>query len=198
MTGEGARELWASFPHDPRDPAAASLRASDADRDLVQHVLTDAFADGRLDRDEYDERAAAALRSKTLGELPPLVADLVPERPLLPSRTPLLAASPADLLARAEQSWRDDRRGAFIALVGSAVLFWTIWFAVNWNQSAGGPDWSAFPWPLIINALALINFVRVAASRREIVAGEVRRLERKQAEALARSEGSRRRKDQAG
>src|SRR6187397_2068017 len=50
---ERSGDLWASFQHDPRDPAVAPLRASDADRNLVHGVLTEAFADGRLDREEY-------------------------------------------------------------------------------------------------------------------------------------------------
>src|SRR3954449_7875839 len=100
-----ARDVWASFQHDPRDPAAAPLRASDADRNVVHQLLTDAFADGRLDREEYDERTAAAMSARTLGELPPLVSDLVPDRPLLPSRLPLAAASSSELLKRAEEHW---------------------------------------------------------------------------------------------
>jgi Domain of unknown function (DUF1707) len=176
--------MWASFQHDPRDPAVAPLRASDADRNVVHGVLTEAFADGRLDREEYDERTAATLQARTLGELPALVADLVPDRPLLSSssssgRVPLVAASSTDLQKRAEAKWRDDRRGALMGFVGSAVLTWAIWVAVNWT------DWShAFPWPLIVNAVAFMNFVRVTANRNDMVASELRRLERKQAKAI--------------
>jgi hypothetical protein len=169
-------ELWASFPHDPRDPSVASLRASDADRDIVHGVLGDAFADGRLDRAEYDERSAAVLAARTLGELPALVADLVPDRSLvLSERVPIEAASSADLQARALESWKEDRRGAFVAFLGSAVVTWTIWAVFM----LGG-----FPWPLIVNAMALLNFMRVAANRRELVAEEVKRLERKRAKKL--------------
>jgi hypothetical protein len=177
---ERSGDLWASFQHDPRDPAVAPLRASDADRNVVHSLLTEAFADGRLDREEYDERTAAALQARTLGELPALVADLVPDRPLLPSsssRVPLVAASSTDLQKRAEEKWRDDRRGAFMGFVGSAVLTWAIWLATAWG------DWY-FPWPLIVNAFAIMNFVRVAANRRDLVAAEVQRLERKQARAI--------------
>jgi hypothetical protein len=183
------RDLWASFPHDPRDPALAPLRASDADRNVVHGVLTEAFADGRLDREEYDERTAATLSARTLGELPPLVADLVPDRPLVSStsRVPLAAASSAEIQARAEESWRDDRRGAFLGFVGSAVLLWAIWLATAWG------DWY-FPWPLIVNAVAFMNFLRVATNRRELVAAEVKRLERKQAKAIE----SQQKKKQAG
>lgn len=48
-------DVWGSFAHDPREPAVAPLRASDADREVIHGVLAEAFADGRLDRSEYDE-----------------------------------------------------------------------------------------------------------------------------------------------
>ncbi|MDX6372788.1 MAG: hypothetical protein QOD98_1776 [Nocardioidaceae bacterium] len=185
---ERSSDLWASFPHDPRDPAVAPLRASDADRNVVHGILTDAFADGRLDREEYDERTAATLQARTLGQFPALVADLVPDRPLRPGRLPLATASTAEIQTRAEEQWRDDRRGAFLGFVGSAVVTWAIWLATAWG------DWNVFPWPLIVNAVAFMNFVRVAANRRELVAREVRSLERKQARELE----ARNQKDQSG
>ena len=170
-------DLWASFQHDPRDPAVAPLRASDADRDVIHRVLADAFADGRLDRDEYDERSGSVLAARTLGELPPLVGDLVPARPLLPARVPLAAASSTELQRRAEDHWRDERRNAFFGFVGSALVTWAIYLATAWGA------WY-FPWPLIVNALALMNFLRTATSRREIVATELARLEKKRAKEI--------------
>jgi Flp pilus assembly protein TadB len=53
-----------------------SLRASDADRDRVTDRLREAAGEGRLEPDELEERVAAALRSRTYGELGRLVADL--------------------------------------------------------------------------------------------------------------------------
>ena len=177
MAERGGPDPWAAFQHDPRDPAVAPLRASDADRDVIHRVLADAFADGRLDRDEYDERSATVLAARTLGELPPLVSDLVPDRPLLPARVPLSAATSTEIQKRAEDSWREDVRGAFFGFLGSAILTWGIWLATAWG------DWY-FPWPLIVNAVALMNLFRVAANKREIVAQEVRRLEKKRAKEL--------------
>ena len=60
MEDRPATHVWGSFQHDRRDPAVAPLRASDADRDVVHGVLTEAFADGRLDREEHDERELVA------------------------------------------------------------------------------------------------------------------------------------------
>jgi hypothetical protein len=170
-------DVWGSFAHDPRDPAVASLRASDADREVIHGVLAEAFADGRLDRAEYDERSSAVLAARTLGALPPLVADLVPALPARASggRVPLVAATSADLQRRAHEHWEDERRNAFFGFLGPTVICWTIWAATSF----GG-----FPWPAIVMAATFFNFLRVAMSRRETVASEVRRLERKQAKEL--------------
>ncbi|WP_236246577.1 DUF1707 domain-containing protein [Streptomyces sp. CC210A] len=57
-------------------PDTASMRASDADRDRIAHILREALAEGRLDADEHAERIDAVYRAKTMGELEPLVGDL--------------------------------------------------------------------------------------------------------------------------
>lgn len=185
----GPAELWASFPHDPRDPALAELRASDADRDRIQQVVNDGFADGRLDREEYDERSVAVLAARTLGQLPPLVADLVDPRPATsPARTSgsaLLLATPAELQRRAEDKWRADRREALSAFAGTTFICWVIWSAVMF----GG-----FPWPVFPTAALLVNLVRVSLSREQVIEEELRRLERKQAKAIAKDRG----KEQSG
>lgn len=59
-------------------PIRASLRVSDADRDLVSQVLNTAFAEGRITSDELDERLTAAIGAKTFGDLEPLTSDLMP------------------------------------------------------------------------------------------------------------------------
>lgn len=56
---------------------SGGLRASDADRDKVAEVLHAAFADGRIDMDEHNDRVAAALSAKTFNDLTPLTADLM-------------------------------------------------------------------------------------------------------------------------
>jgi hypothetical protein len=54
------------------------IRASDQDRDSAAELLIEAYAVGRLSREELDERAAAAYSAKTWGELRDLTADLPP------------------------------------------------------------------------------------------------------------------------
>src|ERR1700750_3401788 len=64
-----------------------AVRASNAERDVVAGKLQDAFAEGRLDDDEFDQRMRAALTAKTPAELdalptePATAADGGPQRP---------------------------------------------------------------------------------------------------------------------
>jgi Domain of unknown function (DUF1707) len=53
-----------------------AIRASDQDRDAVVHRLQQAFAERRLDDDEFDERMRAALTARTSTDLDRLTADL--------------------------------------------------------------------------------------------------------------------------
>src|ERR687893_999492 len=58
--------------------ASGNLRASDADRDQVATVLSTAYAEGRLTREEHDERLEQLVRAKTFDDLIPITSDLVP------------------------------------------------------------------------------------------------------------------------
>jgi hypothetical protein len=72
------------------------IRTSDADRERVTARLRDHFAEGRLTRDELDERVAAALSAKTFGDLRVLMTDLPEPAPVsMAARTlPRAAAGP--------------------------------------------------------------------------------------------------------
>src|SRR5512134_2557230 len=110
--------MWAGFRHDPRDPRNALLRASDHDREVVHQILGEAYADGRLDREELDARTEQATTARTLGELPALVSDLV--APVAgPSAHRGLAHAPlSEIQARAERAYQSDRRDALLGLLG--------------------------------------------------------------------------------
>jgi hypothetical protein len=58
------------------------LRASDSERDAAVHLLAAHYAEGRLDRAEFDERADAALAARTRGQLRALFTDLPGPRPM--------------------------------------------------------------------------------------------------------------------
>ena len=58
------------------------IRASDKERESVVDVLRDAYTDGRLTLDEFQERMSAAYAAKTWTDLRQLTGDL-PVEPLL-------------------------------------------------------------------------------------------------------------------
>ena len=155
--------MWRQFDHDPRSPSNAKLRASDRDRAVIETVLADAFAEGRITRTEYDERAEAALTSRTLGDLVPLVEDL-----------PVSASAPAtsgDLHQQAVRKWEADRREALVGLIGLSALVWTIWAVTMWGE---------FPWPFFPMGFALMNLVRIVVNKRDIIEEHTRKLEKKE------------------
>lgn len=57
------------------------MRAADRDREGTVEILRKAYAEGRLDHAELDERTDAALRAQTWGELRGLIADIPPPAP---------------------------------------------------------------------------------------------------------------------
>ena len=58
------------------------IRASDQERESVVDILRDAFTDGRLTFDEFEERTASAYAAKTWTQLRELTSDL-PAQPVL-------------------------------------------------------------------------------------------------------------------
>ena len=74
-------------PTDVGPIAGGNLRASDADRDHVATLLTTAYAEGRLSKDEHDERLDQLLQAKTFDDLIPLTSDLVVVAPSAPAPT---------------------------------------------------------------------------------------------------------------
>ncbi|GLZ05763.1 hypothetical protein Acsp03_32290 [Actinomadura sp. NBRC 104412] len=59
---------------------APELRVSDAERDQVVERLQEAYAEGRLEHDEFDMRMHLAMTSKTRGDLAAVTRDLAPVR----------------------------------------------------------------------------------------------------------------------
>jgi hypothetical protein len=61
------------------------MRACDADRDRVVEFLSLAYSEGRLSKDEYDDRLAHALSARTYADLDQIVTDLpVPRAAVVP------------------------------------------------------------------------------------------------------------------
>lgn len=85
-------------------PGPHDLRASDADRDLVIALLSEAAGDGRLTLAEHAERSEQALAARTLGELAKLTSDLA-----LPSGQPIKLYPKRSVTAIASKERREGR-----------------------------------------------------------------------------------------
>ena len=112
------------------------IRASDKERDSVVDVLRDAYTDGRLTLEEFDERTSAAYASKTWGDLRELTTDL-PVQPVLgadlPQRQLHLQQAPQQL-PRPRHGGRDRPLGRLLP-----VIF--VWIMIA--AAAGSPDTAA-------------------------------------------------------
>ena len=158
-----AADVWSRFTLDPRHAPNAPIRASDADRDVVRDVLGTAYAEGRITPEELDERTDQVSSTKTLGELPTLIGDIVPAHG---SRTPVVR----DLHAEAERRYRDQVRHAFIGFITPTLICWAIYLAT-------GPG---FSWPLFVMIGTSIHLIQLLISRRDTIASIERNLERKE------------------
>jgi Domain of unknown function (DUF1707) len=149
------------------------MRASDADREIVRATLADAYADGRLTREEYDDRLDTLYGSRTLGEVPSLVSDLVAPDGPPKAPAPLL---PADLRTRGARKWRKDVEESFAAFLVPSIICVVIWFAVTGR----GFFWPAFPM-LFLG----LNLVKTVVQRESVIEREVLRLEKQAAKDAA-------------
>jgi hypothetical protein len=113
------------------------IRASDQERESVVDVLRDAYADGRLTLDEFEERTSAAYAAKMRADLKELTADL-PAEPLLgadPNQPGQAVRRQAVLpVHRPRQARRDRPLGHLLP-----ILF--IWIVIE--AAAGVPSTAA-------------------------------------------------------
>jgi len=108
-----------------RSPA---VRASDRERDAVLQRIQQAFAEGRLDDAEFDERMRAALTARTHADLDVLLADL-PAGTAVPGPTAATAGRGPGRMAIALKSsvrrggrWRVPERYTTVVYKGSGWL----------------------------------------------------------------------------
>ena len=168
-TGKGG-SLWSRFGHDPRDPAYAGVRASDRDRAVVHDALAEAYAEGRIDRDELEERTTQVDGAKTYAELVPPLHDLTVD-----AAVPAVSvASRPDLVRQAQGYYAEKRGEAIMGFLIPNLICWAIWYMTGHN----------FIWPIFVLIPTLGNLVRVTASKQSIIEGRIDKLERKQAKAL--------------
>jgi hypothetical protein len=115
------------------------IRASDKERESVVDVLRDAYTDGRLTLEEFEERTSAAYASKTWTDLRELTGDLPVEPVLgadLPQRQPrpVPAAQVVPSVPQQRQGGRDQPLGRLLP-----VIF--VWIMIA--AAAGSPDTAA-------------------------------------------------------
>lgn len=128
---------WDGFSADPRRAEVAGIRAGDRDRETAVEALREAYADGRLDRTEFDRRSAEALAAILLGQFVPLLQDL--EAP-----APAQRSVREEALRRYRRETRDARNG----VLGIGVLTTGIWGAtggVSLDPFALDFFWPIFP-----------------------------------------------------
>src|ERR1700745_1242452 len=116
------------------------IRASDNERESVVDVLRDAYTEGRLTLDEFEERTSAAYASKTWADLRELTGAL-PLDPVLgahlPHRHPAQLAAVQQMVPsvpRPRQGGRDRPLGRLLPVV-------FVWIMIA--AAAGSPDTAA-------------------------------------------------------
>lgn len=170
------QSIWDDFAVDPRSPQHGGLRASDADREVVHRALGSAYADGRLTREEFDQRSDAALAARTLAELPVLIRDLIAD-PGPAAHLPARVEESAALEARAVAAYESDRREAAWGFLSASLVCWVIW-----GITSGG---GGFPWPVFVMLGTGLHLLRLVVMRTTEVQERRKRLERKADKAVS-------------
>jgi hypothetical protein len=110
-----------------------SIRASDKERETVVDVLRDAYTDGRLTLDEFDERTSAAYSSRTWAELRELTGDL-PVEPVLGADLPQTVPRAVPPVERPHERRHERPLGRLLPVV-------FIWIMIS--AAAGYPETAA-------------------------------------------------------
>jgi hypothetical protein len=115
------------------------MRASDKERDSVVEVLRDAYTDGRITLEEFDDRTSAAYASKTWGDLRDLTSDL-PVEPVLGAGLPQRPAhrQPVAQVMPTAPRQRYDGRSRPMGRLLPVIFAWIMIAA-----AAGSPDTAA-------------------------------------------------------
>jgi hypothetical protein len=110
----------------PSPAATPAIRASDQDRDAIATRLQEAFAERRLDDEEFDQRMRAALTARTHADLDRLVEDLPAPAPRQamagPARRPGRFAIALKSSIRRGGRWRVPEHLTSVVYKGSGWL----------------------------------------------------------------------------
>ncbi|MGD0063271.1 MAG: DUF1707 domain-containing protein [Streptosporangiaceae bacterium] len=116
------------------------ILASDKERDGVVDVLRDAYTDGRLTLDEFEERTAAAYAARTWTDLRELTGDL-PIEPMLGDGLPLRNRHSEDAVPGIVPAGGEPRRARRERPLGMLLPIVFVWIMVS--AAAGSPDTAA-------------------------------------------------------
>jgi hypothetical protein len=124
------------------------IRASDDDRERTVEVLRDAYAAGRLDLDEFDQRTTAAYSAKTWNDLRELASDL-PAEPRLG----------ADLAAPDPDAPSPEAVGAGVQYAPRRPFVPILPIALVWLAIAAAAHATAAVIPLVLLSLFVVRAV---------------------------------------
>jgi len=116
------------------------IRASDKERESVVDVLRDAYTDGRLTLDEFEERTSAAYASKTWTDLRELTGDL-PVEPVLGADLPQWRPRPVPATQQVVPSVPRPRNAGRDRPLGRLLPVIFVWIMIA--AAAGSPDTAA-------------------------------------------------------
>jgi Domain of unknown function (DUF1707) len=113
-----------------RPPGTRHIRCSNAERESVVDQLKQAYAEGRLDHEEFDQRVHLGMTAKTWGDLDAVLVGLAPRPRTAPYR-PRRANAVA-------------RRLLIVAATVGSIIYALTWFV---GGAVGAPS-SHPPFPL--------------------------------------------------
>jgi len=148
------------LPERRSDPGTRrAARIGDRERELAVAHLGRAFAEGRLDLAEYDERVASAYSAKTDNDLLHLTADL--------PQNPASSVAPAERQSRTRDRARLQPRGGagvapnpvwlrrlWLVYAGVVAINLVVWLIIGLSSGLDfpyfWPMWVAGPWGVVL------------------------------------------------
>lgn len=125
-----------------------TMRASDADREMVAARLRDGHAEGRLTMEEFEARLEAAYAARTFGELVPLTRDL-PE--------PAVDGAPAPASGVPRSVAPREIWAPWVVAVSVCVSIWLLVALSSGDVDYFWPMWVALPWGAVLLARTFVG-----------------------------------------
>jgi len=121
------------------------MRAGDEDRDRTVSLIREAFTEGRLTNDEFQDRLAKAQQARTFGDLDALTTDLPAMPPGTAKPAGTAAANPED-----DHTWR-NLWGSWLTVALITNVIWGLTWITNTDRVPYyWPFWVMVPWGAVI------------------------------------------------